>query len=116
MDGLFDHRSKNKRWLMLVAILLLKGIQDSLSEQTQGPSVPSRFRREGACQLLVKPLADYRIRQHIFIRKVEVKGPSIDVGPRSYLLDTRRGKALFHLPETPESLALFSHHVHERLL
>src|ERR1700716_1214330 len=116
MDCPFNHRSKDERWLMLVAILLLEGVQDSLNEQMQGPSVPSRFRREDACQLQMKPLSDDCIRQHIFICKVEVKGPSIDVGPLCNLLDTRRRKALFNPPDTRHSQALFSHHFHERLL
>src|SRR5260370_18397776 len=105
----FKHRSKNERWLMLVAILLLEGVQDSLNEQTQSPSLPSRFKRKDACQLLVKPLPDNCIRQHIFIRKVEVKRPSIYIGPRSYLLDTRPPKALFPLPHTPQTPPTFSH-------
>src|SRR6266700_4587889 len=101
---------------MLVAILLLQDVQYSLSEQTQGPSVPVKFRREYVCQLLVKLLTGDSIRQHIFIRKVEIKSSSIDVGSHSYLLDTGCRKALFNLPDTRQSLALFSHHVHKRLL
>src|SRR5437588_682708 len=110
MDCPFNHRSKNERWLMLVAILLLQDVQYSLNEQAQGPSIPSTFSGEDACQLLVKPLTDDCIRQHIFIRKVEVKGPSIDVGPLCNLLDTCRCKALFNPPETRHSQALHYSH------
>src|SRR5947207_14727800 len=116
MNCPFNHWSKNERWLMLVTILLLEDVQHSLNEQTQGPSIPSRFRRNDTCQLLVKLVTDYRIGQHIFIRKVEVKGSSIDVGPLSYLLNTRRRKALFKLPETRRCKTLFSHNFYERLL
>jgi hypothetical protein len=58
MDGLFNHWSKNKRRLLLVAIFLLQAVQYSLDEQTQGLCVPSRFRREYACELLSEREAD----------------------------------------------------------
>src|SRR5260370_11883478 len=94
----FKHRSKNERWLMLVAILLLEGVQDSLNEQTQSPSLPSRFRRKDARQLLVKPLTDNCIRQHIFIRKVQAQDPSLDLAPPRHPLVTRPSQPPFPFP------------------
>ena len=35
MDCPFNHRSKNERWLMLVAILLLQDVQYSQNEQAR---------------------------------------------------------------------------------
>lgn len=57
-------------------------------------SLPSGIGREQTCQLLVKPLTGNGLRQHIFIWKVQVKSPAIDVGSLRDFLDTCGREAL----------------------
>src|SRR5215467_11922490 len=101
---------------MLVAILLLEAVQYHLDEQIQCPPVPSRRGRECACHHLAKLLTDDRICQHIFISKMKVKGPSIDIGPLCNILDTHRLQTPFYTPDTRCHKALFMDDFLERLL
>src|SRR2546423_12595401 len=69
-------------------------VEDHLDEQAQALHSPDGRGRKFACYRLLKLLTDDRIQQRILVRKVSIKGSTIDGRPLRDVLDIDRGKAL----------------------